>query len=78
MKGVSRTFRNDVHQGARRPEAVQRVGILHRMHDVSLRAETDPIAVFTDYIDRAAGARSRGKHGEAEVELAGARAGRFQ
>ena len=70
IPGERRNIFYEVHQGVRRQETLERVALIHRMHEVLLRAEIDPMAVATVHIDRAAETESRGEHGETEVYLA--------
>ena len=67
IPGERRNIFYEVHQGVRRQETLERVALIHRMHEVLLRAEIDPMAVATVHIDRAAETESRGEHGETEV-----------
>ena len=70
LPGERRNIWYEAHQGARRPETLERIAVLVRMHEVLLRAEIDPMAVATVHLGRAAETDSRGKHYETEKHLA--------
>ena len=71
LPGERRNIWYEAHQGARRPETLERIAVLVRMHEVLLRAEIDPMAVVaTVHLGRAAETESRSKHNETEKHLA--------
>ena len=70
LPGERRNIWYEAHQGARRPETLDRIAVLLRMHEVLLRVEIDPMAIATVHFDQAAETESRGKHNETEKHLA--------
>ena len=73
LPGVRRGLFHEVHQGARRPEALERAALVKDLHTVLARAGgVDPFAVASVYLDLAAESESRGNHEEARRLLAAA------
>ena len=61
----------EVHQGARRPETLERAALIRRMHGVLHRCGAlDPLAAASVYLDRAAECEARGAHEEERTALA--------
>ena len=60
----------EAHQGARRPETMERVALLRRLHEALERcANVDPMAVARVHLARAAECTARGEHEEARPLL---------
>ena len=60
----------ELHQGARRPATLERVGLIHRMQGVFLQfALSDAIAVVAVWLDRAEEARWQGHYEEEQASL---------
>ena len=67
LPGERRNLFYEVHQGARRPESVERAALIHRMHALLLRCERlDPAVVASIYLDLAVQCNALGKP-EAEL-----------
>ena len=63
LEGERQNIWYEVHQGARRPETMERVALLHRLNALFERfARVDPTAFACVYLDRAAEAESLGRH----------------
>ena len=60
----------EAHQGARRPETIERASVLRRVRAVLLRCETDPLALALAYIDSAQENHALGAHDETRADLA--------
>ena len=60
----------EAHQGARRPETIERAAVLRRVRAVLLRCETDPLALALAYIDSAQENHALGAHDETRADLA--------
>ena len=74
LPGERRSLFCEAHQGARRPETMQRLAVLHRLHEVLERcADVDPTAVMRVSLDRAAECESRGQYEESRAHLEKAR-----
>ena len=66
LPGERRNLFCEAHQGARRPETMERVAVLRGLHDVLERCEkADPMAAARVHVDRAAECSARGEHEEA-------------
>ena len=61
----------EAHQGARRPETMERLAVVHRLHEALERCvDIDPLAAARVCLDRAAECESRGGHDETGAHLA--------
>ena len=64
----------EAHQGARRPETMERLAVLHRLHEALERcADLDPAAAVRVHVDRAAECESRGEYEQSRAHLEKAR-----
>ena len=63
LEGERQNIWYEVHQGARRPETMERVALIHRLNALFERfAHVDSTAFACVYLDRAVEAESRGRH----------------
>ena len=60
----------EAHQGARRPETMERASVLRQVRAVLIRCETDPLALALAYIDSAQENHALGAHDETRADLA--------
>ena len=66
LPGERRNLYGEAHQGARRPDTMERVAVLRGLHETLERCEkADPMAVARVHGDRAAECTARGEHEEA-------------
>ena len=66
LPGERRNLYCEAHQGARRPDTMERVAVLRGLHQVLERCEkADPMAPARVHADRAAECTARGEHEEA-------------
>ena len=66
LPGERRNLYGEAHQGARRPDTMERVAVLRGLHEVLERCEkADPMAPARVHADRAAECTARGEHEEA-------------
>ena len=70
LPGERRNVFFEAHQGARRPETMERLTLLHSLHEALERcADVDPMAAARVHLDRAAECESRGEHEETRTHL---------
>ena len=69
LPGERQNIWYEAHQGARRPETLQRLQLIHRMQELVLKFSPDPIAVVALWLDRANEAESQGDYEEERVAL---------
>ena len=66
LPGERRNLYGEAHQGARRPDTMERLAVLRGLHEVLERCEkADPMALARVHADRAAECTARGEHEEA-------------
>ena len=74
LPGERRSLFWEAHQGARRPETMERLAVLHRLNGALERcADLKPTAVMAVSVDRAAECESRGEYDESRAHLEKAR-----
>ena len=74
LEGAPASAWHEVHQGARRPETLERVALIRRLNDVFERfRDRDPIPYSCVCLDRAAEAAAKGLHEETRQHLHEAR-----
>ena len=74
LPGERRNLFCETHQGARRPETMERLAVLHHLNEVLEGcADVDPTAAARVHVDRAAECESRGEYDQSRAHLEKAR-----
>ena len=74
LPGERRNLFHEAHQGARRPETMERLAVLHRLNEaLEGCADVNPAAAAGVHLDRAAECESRGEYDQSRAHLEKAR-----
>ena len=74
LPGERQNLFHEAHQGARRPETMERLAVLHRLNEVLEGcADLKPTAAMAVSVDRAAECESRGEYDQSRAHLEKAR-----